>query len=149
MKLIWLVVSASIFLSTAANEDANTNDEVKQLIIKKYEKMRTTLKNGDPTYVLNMHTTDAILFLPNGKEVVGMVELKPFYEKVAAADIDINSTPTSVELLADDIAYEVGTFVSTQKNGIQNSAKYINIWKKTNGDWKIYKAIDQAKLEIK
>jgi ketosteroid isomerase-like protein len=149
MKLAWLAIAASIFLPSSANQSANTNEEVKQVIIKKYEKMRVSLKNGDATYVLGMHTADAILFLPNGKEVVGMVVLKPFYEKVAMADIDINSTPTSVELLADDIAYEVGTFVSTSKTGIQNSAKYINIWKKVDGDWKIYKAIDQTKLVIK
>ena len=32
------------------------------------------------------------------------------------------------------------------KRGIQNSARYINIWKKTDGDWKLFKAIDLAKL---
>ena len=54
--------------------------------------------------------------------------------------------PTSVEQLAGDIVYEVGIFTSTSKTGTQNTAKYINIWKKIDGDWRIYKAIDQAKL---
>jgi hypothetical protein len=44
------------------------------------------------------------------------------------------------------VAFEVGTFIGTSKTGIQNSAKYVNIWKKIDGDWKLYKAIDQAKL---
>ena len=117
-----------------------------QIITEKYENMRTTLKSGDPDYVLNMHTKDAILFMQNGKEVVGIEELRPFYEKVATTGIDINSTPTSIEFLSEDVVYEVGIFTTTSIAGIQNSAKYINIWKRVEGDWKIFKAIDQAKL---
>lgn len=147
MKSVLLLVIWSALLSTPyAIKPVNKEDEIKQIIIKKYEKIRTTLKNGDPTYVLNMHTNDATLFQQNGKEVVGIVALKPFYERIATMGLDINSLPTSIELLTDDIVYEVGIFTSTSKSGVQNSAKYINIWKKIDGDWKIYKAIDQAKL---
>lgn len=147
MKSILLLIIGSIFLSSSHTiKRVNSEDEIRQIIIKKYEIMRTTLKSGDPTYVLNMHTQDAILFQQNGKEVVGIVALKLFYEKIATMSIDIKSIPTSVELLTVDIVYEVGTFTSTSKTGMQNSAKYINIWKKIDGDWKIYKAIDQAKL---
>lgn len=147
MKSILPLIICSIFLSSSHTiKRVNSEDEIRQIIIKKYEIMRTTLKSGDPTYVLNMHTQDAILFQQNGKEVVGIVALKLFYEKIATMSIDIKSIPTSVELLTEDIVYEVGTFTSTSKTGMQNSAKYINIWKKIDGDWKIYKAIDQAKL---
>ncbi len=147
MKRISFLILFSVILVFSCNrKQAISHDEVKNIIIEKYENMRVTLKSGDPNYVLNMHTEDAILFLPNGKEVVGMTVLRTFYEQVAATGIDINSTPTSIELLSEDIAYEVGTFISTSKTGIQNSAKYINIWKRVEGDWKIFKAIDQAKL---
>ena len=60
--------------------------------------MRVTLKSGDPNYVLDMHAEDAILFSPNRKEVVGIVELRPFYKQVATTGIDIKSIPTSIEL---------------------------------------------------
>lgn len=144
--IVLLIICSGLLSSSYVKEGAASEDEIKQLIIKKYENMRSTLKSGDPTYVLTMHTQDATLFQQNGIEVIGMLALKPFYEKIATMDIDIKSIPTSVELLTEDIAYEVGTFTSTSKTGIQSSAKYINIWKKVDGDWKIYKAIDQAKL---
>lgn len=147
MRLLsFLILCSGILVSSCTKAQVISNDEVIKIIIEKYEKMRTTLKSGDPNYVLNMHAEDAILFLPNGKEVVGIIELGPFYEKVATTGIDINSIPTSIELLSEDVAYEVGTFTSTSKTGIQNSAKYINIWKRVEGDWKIVKAIDHAKL---
>lgn len=147
MKLsIFFIFCSGIFLASCNEKNTNSNNEIKQIIVEHYEKMRTTLKSGDPNYVLNMHSEDAILFLPNGNEVVGMTELRPFYEKVANTGINIKSTPTSIELLSEDVAYEVGTFTSTSKTGIQNSAKYINIWTNVDGEWKIFKAIDQAKL---
>jgi ketosteroid isomerase-like protein len=110
------------------------------------ENVRTTLKNGDPNYVLNMHTQDAVQFLPNGTEVVGIEALRTFYEKIARLGVDIKSTTLTVEKLTDDTVFEVGTFTSTLKSGIQSSGKYIIIWKKIGENWKIYKAIDQAKL---
>ncbi len=150
MKLtLFLFLCPAILLFSCKKKNIISDNEIKQIIIEKYEKMRTTLKSGDPNYVLNMHTEDAILFLPNGKEVVGITALRPFYESVATAGIDIKSIPTSIELLSEDVAYEVGTFTSSTKTGIQNSAKYINIWKNMDGEWKILKAIDQAKLSIK
>lgn len=147
MKSIVLsVLICTFFLSFSKYESSNANDEIKQIIIKKYEKMRTTIKNGDPGFVLEMHAKDAVLFLQNGKEVVGINALKPFYEKVASTGVDLKSTPTTIELLSENVALEVGVFTSTSKTGTHNAAKYINIWKKIDGDWKLYKAIDQAKL---
>lgn len=145
MKLVLILFSGLMLLSCNKN-DSEIIPEIEQIIREKYEHVRTTLKNGDPDYVLKMHTEDATLFLQNGKEVAGMSELRPFYEKVAATRLDIKSIPTSIEVLSENVVYEVGTFVSTSKTGSQNAAKYINIWKRVDGDWKIYKAIDQAKL---
>ena len=145
-SILLLFVCSNTFLLSCNKKSVNSNDDIRQIIIKKYENVRATLKNGDPNYVLNMHSKDAVLFLLNGKEVVGITALKPFYEKVASTGIDIESTPTIIELLSENVAFEAGTFTSTSKTGIQNSAKYINIWKKTDGDWKLFKAIDQVKL---
>ena len=145
MKLI-VLICACIFLTSCSKKSLITKDEMKQIIIKKYENVRVTLKNGDPNYVVNIHTANAVQFLANGTEVVGIVALKAFYEKVATLGIDIKSIPTTIELLSNDTAFETGIFTSTSKTGKVSSAKYIIIWKKVNGDWKIHKAIDQAKL---
>jgi ketosteroid isomerase-like protein len=145
-SLIFILIIFSVYLPSCNKKSKAASNEIKQIIIEKYENMRVTLKKGDSDYVLNMHTKDAILYLPSGKEIVGIIELRPFYEKVAATGIDIKSIPTKVELLTDDVAFEVGIFTSTSKTGARNSAKYINIWRKVDGDWKICKAIDQAKL---
>ena len=145
-KALFLFLCSVIVLSSCNEKSTISNNEIKQIIVEKYEKMRTTLKRGNANYVLNMHSKDAILFLRNGTEVVGISSLKPFYEKVASTGIDIKSTPTTVELISENVAFEVGVFISTSKTGIQNSAKYINIWKNVDGDWKLYKAIDQSKL---
>lgn len=90
MKSILLpVVCLSILLSFCNKNSSNPNDDVKQIIIEKYAKMRTTLKSGDPDYVLAMHSKNATLFLQNRTQIVGIAALKPFYEKVALSGIDI------------------------------------------------------------
>ncbi len=147
MKIImFLFFCSGIVLSSCNTKSSVSENDVKEIIIEKYKNMRTTLKSGDPNYVLNMHTKDAVLFLQNGKEVAGVIELRPLYEKVASTGIEINSAPTKIELISENLAFEIGVFTSTSKTGEQNSAKYINIWKRVEGDWKIFKAIDQAKL---
>jgi ketosteroid isomerase-like protein len=146
MKLKIFFICIAAVLASCSKDSSITDNELKQIITKKYEILRTSLKNGDPSYVINMHTEDAMLFKADGTETVGIKALKTFYAHVAASGIDIKSTPTTIEFLTDDIAFEVGVFHSTTKNGKQNSSKYVMIWKRIGSDWKIYKAIDQAKL---
>ena len=147
MKLkLLLLTYLVLFFASCTKKNTITNDDIKQIIVKTNDTVRTTLKNGDPNYVINLHTQDAIQFLPNGTEVVGIVALRTFYEKIARLGIDIKSTTLSIEKLSDNTVFEVGTFTSTSKTGVQSLGKYIIIWKKIGGNWKIFKAIDQAKL---
>jgi ketosteroid isomerase-like protein len=141
-----ILACIAFFLASCTKKIALTNNDIKQIIIKTNENVRMTLKNGDPNYVISIHAQDAIQFLPNGTEVVGIAALRTFYEKIAPMGIDIKSTTISVEKLTDDTAFEVGTFISTLKSGTQSKGKYIIIWKKIGENWRIYKAIDQAKL---
>jgi ketosteroid isomerase-like protein len=147
MKLpLFILACSASFIAGCTKKIALPNNDIKQIIVKTNENVRTTLKNGDPNYVLSIHTQDAIQFLSDGTEVVGIAALKTFYEKIASMGIDIKSTTISVEKLTDDTAFEVGTFISTLKSGTQSKGKYIIIWKKVGENWRIYKAIDQAKL---
>ena len=143
---ISILLFLALFTVSCNTKSEITNDELKAIIIKKTQTIRATLKNGDPSFVINSHTDDAIQFMPNGTEIVGKEALKVLYKNVAAYGVDIESIPTTVEKLSNDIAIEVGIFTSTMKTGKRNKGKYILIWKKVGNDWKIYKAIDQAKL---
>jgi uncharacterized protein (TIGR02246 family) len=149
MKLKLLLLIGLIASSTSCISNRKiTKEELKNLIINKYEKMRTTIQNGDPTFVIKMHTDDAVLFKADGTETKGIKELSILYNQVAASGIIIKSTPITIEKLSDDTAFEVGVFTSTTKNGKTNSSKYIIVWKKVDEDWKIYKSIDQAKIIV-
>lgn len=149
MKLKLLLLIGLIASSTSCISNRKiTKDELKNLIIGKYEKMRVTIQNGDPSYVIKMHTDDAVLFKADGTETKGIEELSILYNQVAASGIDLKSIPITVEKLTEDSAFEVGVFTSTTKNGKISSSKYIIVWKKVGEDWKIYKSIDQAKIVL-
>ncbi len=150
MKQGLILLSMVFILSTACKSSRQTTaDELKKLIIEKYAKLKVTLQNGDPSYVLSMHTNDAVLFKADGTEVSGIKELSLFYKNVATSRITIESNPVSVEKLADDTAFEFGVFTSTTTKGENYSSEYINIWKRVGNDWKIYKAIDHSAKALK
>jgi ketosteroid isomerase-like protein len=82
MKLkLSILACTALFLASCTKKIGLTNNDIKQIIVKTNENVRTTLKNGDPNYVLSIHTQDAIQFLSDGTEVVGIAALKTFYEK--------------------------------------------------------------------
>ena len=143
---LFVILFLALIMASCTNQIETTNEEIRAIITKKTQIIRTTLKNGDPSFVVNLHTDDAIQFLPNGTEIVGKEALKAFYSNVAASRVDIESAAATVEKLSNDMAMEVGIFTSTTTAGKQNKGKYILIWKNVDNDWKIYKAIDQAKL---
>jgi ketosteroid isomerase-like protein len=147
MKLTLLLLIGLVASSTSCISNRKiTNDKLKNLIIDKYEKMRVSIQSGDPTYVIKMHTDDAVLFKADGTETKGIKELSILYNQVAASRIIIKSTPTTIENISDNTAFEVGVFTATTKDGKISSSKYIIVWKKVGEDWKIYKSIDQAKI---
>ena len=146
LKLL-ILVSLYFFITSCESNSTVTNEELKNLIIEKYSLMATSLQKGESDYIINLHTDDAVLFKADGTELKGIDELSELYKQVAASGIMIKSKPITVELFSKDIAFEVGTFVATMKDGQTNSAKYMIIWKRVGKDWKIYKSIDQAKLK--
>ena len=55
LKLLLLIGLVASSISYISNRKI-TKDELKNLIIDKYEKMSVTIQSGDPTYVIKMHT---------------------------------------------------------------------------------------------
>ena len=142
-----LILFILYFLTTSCESDKGlNNEELKTHIAEKYDLMSSSLQRGESTYIINMHTDDAILFKADGTELVGIEKLSELYREVASSGVDIKSTPITVEKFSDEFAFEVGTFNATTKTGKVNSAKYMIIWKRIGEEWKIYKSIDQAKI---
>ena len=132
---MFLFLCSVIVLSSCNEKSTISNNAIRQIIIKKYEKVRVTLKNGDPNYVLNMHSKDAILFLRNGTEAVGISSLKPFYEKVASTGIDIKVLVAIPDVAshAPDTAFDVEHFVYDKTNDSLTCPA--NEILTTNGNW--------------
>ena len=85
----YFILLCMVTLAACNSSHKTTNSELQQIIIEKYKMLKTTLKNGDPTFVLNMHTNDAVLFKADGKEVVGIKALSELYKQVAASHVTI------------------------------------------------------------
>lgn len=132
---LFILISSVSFSGIAQSEEQQIRDQV--TLFSKY------LMAGEKEKVVDMYTSDAKIF-PNDREILEGEELanywnpknsnsswKTTYHKV---------TPVEIKVLGNE-AYDYGYYEGTSSNGEQTSdwrGKYVIIWRKEGGQWKIY-----------
>jgi len=98
--------------------------------------------NGNIDVLVNMYTEDGKIF-PNNRQIMsGKTELKSYW--ALPEDVKIlhhKVTPSEIHI-ENDIAYDYGYYegktLTKEKKEVSWHGKYVIIWKKLNGEWKIY-----------
>jgi uncharacterized protein (TIGR02246 family) len=85
-------------------------------------------------------TEDADLLPPGPQSFRGRAEIQAFWTAATDALSDPRLTTTDVTPIGDDAAREIGTYFARMKGteGGTVSGKYVFIWRKVGGDWKIW-----------
>jgi uncharacterized protein (TIGR02246 family) len=87
------------------------------------------------------HYTDDAALLPPGAELVtaGRTGIETFWAGAVAQASELKLTTQSVRALGSEAAQEIGTFMlKTRGQDPQEMAgKYVVIWQKVGGEWKI------------
>lgn len=139
MKVISLPLSAlfTVFLAISGctkHEEALSPDVVTAL--------RTTFNAGDSTAASELFTSDGAMLPRFGVPVEGKTAIKQYMEKTLRPQLQfwINSESSTV---SGDIAYDEGTYRirNIRSNENLDTGKYVNIFKRENGRWKIYRSI--------
>jgi uncharacterized protein (TIGR02246 family) len=107
--------------------------------------LRTTCNAGDATAAAELFTEDGAMLPRFGAPVKGKAAMKKFMEKTLRRQLQfwINSETSTV---SGDLAYDEGTYRirDIRRNEDLDAGKYINIFKRVNGEWKIYRSIFSA-----
>lgn len=98
--------------------------------------------DGDVDALVNLYTTDGKIFPNNRMIMAGTSDLKKYWtlpEDVKTLHHKV--TPDEIHI-ENDIAYDYGyyegkTLTKDQKESAWRG-KYLIVWKKVEGDWKIY-----------
>ena len=94
---------------------------------------------GDIAAVAAHYTEDAVVLPPGAEMVLGRNAILTFWKSAADQIGDIKLTAVDVKPLGSNAAREIGTF-SLRTKGAQSqqvTGKYVVVWEKVGGDWKL------------
>lgn len=99
-------------------------------------------KPGDAASAAQVYTSGAQLLPPHSDFVAGASAIQSFWQGV----MDMGIREVILETLElephDDTAYEVGRFTLKTAGGeLADAGKYLVIWKRDGGSWKIHRDI--------
>lgn len=93
----------------------------------------------DAKTLASVYTSDGILLPPNYEKLEGTEAIEGFWESIFEMGVDHASLETVYAEGHGDSAYEEGKFLLySADNDVLDQGKYILIWKKVDGTWKIH-----------
>ncbi len=127
--------------ATTAKDSTTTFDlaAAKKIIEDKNTQFTKAHITGDTAYLNNIVTQDAKCFPPNSDIVSGRTAIAAL--NVQWINYGIKEfTETTIDFFgSQDFLVDEGTYYARYgKDNTTEKGKYINIWKKEGGDWKIY-----------
>ena len=129
--LPFLVVSSPGFAQQATSEIEKANTKFEQ-----------AFNSGDSAAVAQMYTENAAVLPPDAEMAQGRAAIQNFWQGAIQGGIkNLSLKSTRVDELGSDAAREIGRF-SLEAPGPQGvpakvEGKYVVVWRKAGGDWKI------------
>ena len=143
MKQLICLLSISVLLASCQmnnSKQASIFDlaAAKKIIEEKNKQFTKAHITGDTAFLNNIVTRDAKCFPPNSEVVVGRAAIAPLNVQWINYGIKEFTEETTDFFGNEDYLIDEGSYlVRYGKDNTIEKGKYINIWKKENGDWKI------------
>ena len=159
MKNVFLMGSIAVFIllaacnnaatdSAAVIKDSTGNDaaKVEEFIKSEGAKFDEEMKRGDSNALAAHYASDAVVMPPNseivkGKDVAG---IWGGAIRMGVKSMKLNMTDVAG---GGDVYAETGTYeMAGADNKTLDKGKYVTVWKKDNGSWKIYRDIRNTSM---
>jgi uncharacterized protein (TIGR02246 family) len=119
-----------------------TAQEVRGAIVAANENFMATFKGGDAASMAALYTENGQLLPPNGDFVTGRQAIQAFWQALLDMGIKEAKLETVETEGHGDTAIEVGRFSLHGEGGQElDNGKYIVIWKRQDGQWKLHRDI--------
>lgn len=128
-------------------DNSNSNDihsEIKQA----NQKFMDTFRSRDAAGMAALYTENGMVLPPNDDFVEGRQQIQNFWQRVMDMGVkSIDLHIREVEQLGDT-AYEVSRATLSLENGqVIDQSKYVVVWKRQNGEWKLHRDIFNSNLK--
>jgi ketosteroid isomerase-like protein len=98
-------------------------------------------KKGDYEALSSMYTDDAKLLPPNSPIIEGRPAIREFLRKLFIDEgVPLELTQREVSVVGN-FAYRDGVLSQHHKDGTTEIGKFVQLWKYTDGDWKLHRVI--------
>jgi uncharacterized protein (TIGR02246 family) len=107
--------------------------------------LEDAIRKRDTERLSSLYTPDAIVMPPDAPFVKGRDSIKQFWgsaiQQLGVKDARLNTVDLE---MAGDTAHEVGEAILTLESGAF-TGKYVVVWKKVGGQWRLHRDIWNAK----
>jgi ketosteroid isomerase-like protein len=102
-------------------------------------------KARDAAKVATFYAEDAVLMPPNAPPVKGRKAIQQDHERLfkESPSFQLTATPLASET-SGELGYIQGEFVVQQQGGGEVRGKYVEVWRRIKGEWKILYDINNA-----
>ncbi len=125
-------------MKSADAEDKQARAEIEAV----NEEFIAALNGGDAAGIAALYTEDAILLPPNSEMLEGREAVQAFWQGGMDMGIKEGKLETEVVEAQGNAAYEVGkyTLIIEPPGGptITDKGKYLVVWKRQEGSWKLH-----------
>src|SRR5215216_5773232 len=135
-------VLALSLLSVASHTSAQAQTSPLLELTKQY---LAAAKARDAAKVASFYAEDAVLMPPNAPPVKGRKGIQQDHERLfkQSPPFELTATPLASDT-SGDLGYIQGEFVVKREGGGEVRGKYVEVWRRTKGGWKILYDINNA-----
>jgi uncharacterized protein (TIGR02246 family) len=94
---------------------------------------------GDAKAVAELYTEDARVIAPGSPVARGRAAIAAFWQKSIDSGVKEVALETADVESSGDLAAETGAVRQVAKDGRVSEARYVVVWKRVNGTWKLHR----------
>jgi uncharacterized protein (TIGR02246 family) len=135
-----ILLNSEKLTKTTLLTGGKTMEQVRSMIEAMNERFMTAFNRSDAASVAACYTENARLLPPGSDIVQGRAAIESFWQAVMASGVTKAELKTIDVADVENLAREVGKFTLTVQQGNEkmlSSGKYVVIWKRENGLWKL------------
>lgn len=134
--------SALLFgIALAAHSPPSSADDVRDAVEAGNRAFIAAFLRGDSNAVAQLYTENAQVISPGEAVARGRTAIAAAWQKSIDAGIKDVSLETAEVESAGDLACETGIVRLVAKDGTSSEARYMVVWKREGGQWKLHRDI--------